>query len=97
MSAVEGPCFNRPVFAGGPSLLVTFHPAADMSLGNHCHIGAEWGVTSNHAPGLHRAEALISVRTGSLGTHIGLGWGRQNERDRVMVENPLNDFEEVIV
>ena len=33
----------------------------------------------------------------SLGTQIGLGRGRQNERDLVMVEDPLIDFEEVVV
>ena len=33
----------------------------------------------------------------SLGTQIGLGWGRQNERDKVMVEDPLIDLEEVVV
>jgi hypothetical protein len=57
-------------------------------------IEPERGVAPNHAHGLHRAEVLI--RTGSLGIQIGSGWGRQNERDRVMVENPLNDFEEVV-
>jgi hypothetical protein len=31
-----------------------------------------------------------------LGTQIGLGWGRQNERDRVMVEDPPTDLEEVV-
>ena len=31
-----------------------------------------------------------------LGTQIGLGRGRQNVRDRVMVEDPLTDFEEVV-
>ena len=33
----------------------------------------------------------------SLGTQIGLGRGRQNERDLVMVKDPLIDFEEVVV
>jgi hypothetical protein len=28
---------------------------------------------------------------------LGLGRGRQNERDLVMVEDPLIDFEEVVV
>ena len=32
-----------------------------------------------------------------LGTQIGLGRGRQNERDLVMVKDPLTDFEEVVV
>ena len=32
-----------------------------------------------------------------LGTQIGLGRGRQNERDLAMVEDPLIDFEEVVV
>jgi hypothetical protein len=31
-----------------------------------------------------------------LGTQTGLGCGRQNERDRVMVEDPLIDLEEVV-
>ena len=30
-------------------------------------------------------------------TQIGLGRGRQNERDLAMVEDPLIDFEEVVV
>ena len=29
-------------------------------------------------------------------TQIGLGWGRQNERDRAMVEDPPTDLEEVV-
>ena len=33
----------------------------------------------------------------SLGAQIGLGRGRQNERDLAMVEDPLIDFEEVVV
>ena len=33
----------------------------------------------------------------SLGTQIGLGRGRQNERDRVMVKDPPIDLEEVVV
>jgi hypothetical protein len=33
----------------------------------------------------------------SLGTQIGLGRGRQNERDLVMVEDPPIDLEEVVV
>ena len=33
----------------------------------------------------------------SLGTQIGLGRGRQNERDLAMVKDPLIDFEEVVV
>ena len=32
-----------------------------------------------------------------MGTQIGLGRGRQNERDLAMVEDPLIDFEEVVV
>ena len=32
-----------------------------------------------------------------MGTQIGLGRGRQNERDLVMVKDPLIDFEEVVV
>ena len=32
----------------------------------------------------------------SLGTQIGLGRGRQNERDRVMVKDPPTDLEEVL-
>ena len=31
-----------------------------------------------------------------LGTQIGLGRGRQNVRDLVMVKDPLTDFEEVV-
>jgi hypothetical protein len=31
-----------------------------------------------------------------LGTQIGLGWGRQNERDTVMVEDPPTDLKEVV-
>jgi hypothetical protein len=33
----------------------------------------------------------------SLGTQIGLGRGRQNERDLAMVEDPPIDLEEVVV
>ena len=36
-------------------------------------------------------------RSSSLGAQIGLGRGRQNERDTVMVKDPLIDFEEVVV
>ena len=32
-----------------------------------------------------------------VGTQIGLGRGRQNERDLAMVKDPLIDFEEVVV
>ena len=32
----------------------------------------------------------------SLGTQIRLGWGRQNERDLAMVEDPPTDLEEVV-
>ena len=33
-----------------------------------------------------------------MGTQIGLGRGRQNERDLAMVKDPLTiDFEEVVV
>jgi hypothetical protein len=32
-----------------------------------------------------------------LGTQIGLGRGRQNERDLAMVKDPLIDFEEMVV
>ena len=32
-----------------------------------------------------------------LGTQIGLGRGRQNERDRAMVKDPPIDLEEVVV
>ena len=32
-----------------------------------------------------------------MGTQIGLGRGRQNERDLAMVKDPLIDFEEVVV
>jgi hypothetical protein len=38
----------------------------------------------------------ILSRHGCLGAQLRLGWGRQNERDRVMVEDPLTDFEEVV-
>ena len=31
-----------------------------------------------------------------MGTQIGLGWGRQNERDLAMVEDPPTDLEEVV-
>ena len=38
--------------------------------------------------------------SGTLGTQIGLGWGRQNERDLMMVEDPptcnTTDLEEVV-
>ena len=35
-------------------------------------------------------------RQATLGTQIGLGWGRQNERDLAMVEDPPTDLEEVV-
>ena len=31
-----------------------------------------------------------------MGTQIGLGWGRQNERDGAMVKDPPTDLEEVV-
>ena len=31
-----------------------------------------------------------------LGTQIGLGWGRQNERDLAVVKDPPTDLEEVV-
>ena len=32
-------------------------------------------------------------RQATLGTQIGLGWGRQNERDLAMVKDPPTDLE----
>ena len=42
-------------------------------------------------------ELTPCSRQATLGTQIGLGWGRQNERDRAMVEDPPTDLEEVVV
>ena len=41
-------------------------------------------------------ELTPCSRQATLGTQIGLGWGRQNERDRAMVEDPPTDLEEVV-
>ena len=35
-------------------------------------------------------------RYGHLGTQIGLGWGRQNERDLAMLEDPPTDLQDVV-
>ena len=42
-------------------------------------------------------DPLLPLRQATKGTQIGLGWGRQNERDLVMVKDPLIDLEEVVV
>jgi hypothetical protein len=39
---------------------------------------------------------LQFLQTSSLGTQTGLGWGRQSERDKEILENPLTDFAEVV-
>ena len=44
----------------------------------------------------HEFKELMFTKQ-CLGTQIGLGRGRQNERDLVMVKDPLIDFEEVVV
>jgi hypothetical protein len=41
-------------------------------------------------------ELAPCFRQATKGTQIGLGWGRQNERDRVMVKDPPTDLEEVV-
>jgi hypothetical protein len=49
-----------------------------------------------HGPGANSNPTR--VRPGAvLGTQIGLGRGRQNERDKMMVKDPPNDLEEVVV
>jgi hypothetical protein len=49
---------------------------------------------ANNTP---QSRPKVCRRYGYLGTQIGLGWGRQNERDRSMVKDPPIDFEEVVV
>ena len=67
-----------------PAKLVTWHPVIpNGSYPLH-------GTGTNSTP-----KRCVPGR--SLGTQIGLGRGRQNERDLVMVKDPLIDFEEVVV
>jgi hypothetical protein len=42
------------------------------------------------------SHGLPCVPERSSGTHIGLGRGRQNERDLAMVKDPPIDLEEVV-
>jgi hypothetical protein len=58
--------------------------------------------TCKHKEKREEVQQLRGVEEGcvpgrSLGTQIGLGRGRQNERDLAMVKDPLIDFEEVVV
>ena len=48
-------------------------------------------------PGANDTLQKVCRRYGYLSAQIGLGWGRQNERDGVMVKDPPIDLEEVVV
>ena len=63
-----------------PAKLVTWHPAI-LKRSNPLH-----------GPGqIATPQGCVLER--SLGTQIGLGWGRQNERDLAMVKDPPTDLE----
>ena len=71
------------VFDTCPAKLVIWHPVIPN------------GSYPLHGP--RQNPPRVRLVSWCLGTQIGLGRGRQNERDLVMVEDPLIDFEEVVV
>ena len=90
MSDAEGSYLNRPsqrkplsVSDTCPAKLVTWHPVIPNG--------------SYPLDGPRQNPPRVRLVSWCLGTQIGLGRGRQNERDLVMVEDPLIDFEEVVV
>ena len=93
VSDAEGPYLNRlsqrkPLSVSDicPAKLVTWQPVIpNGSIAIPCM-----------APG-QIATPQRCVPERSLGAQIGLGRGRQNKRDTLMVEDPPTDLEEVVV
>ena len=91
MSDAEGPYLNRlsqrkplSVFDTCPAKLVIWHPV--ILNGSYPLDGPR-----------QNPPRVRLVSSWCLGTQIGLGRGRQNERDLAMVKDPPIDLEEVVV
>ena len=91
VSDAEGPYLNRlsqrkPLSVSDicPAKLVTWHPV--IPNGNY----------PLHGPRQTLPGCVLIAILGDPNT-VGFGRGRQNERDLAMVEDPLIDFEEVVV
>jgi hypothetical protein len=91
VSDAEGPHLNRPFLSGSPFPSPTFRPVK-LGTGNQ---RSRTGFKPLHCPG-QTANPQWCVLKQPLGTQIGLGWVRQNERDKAMVKDPPTDLEEVV-
>ena len=81
----QRPSQRKPlsVFDTCPAKLVIWHPVIPNG--------------SYPLDGPRQNPPRVRLVSWCLGTQIGLGRGRQNERDLAMVKDPLIDFEEVVV
>ena len=96
VSDAEGPYLNCPFLSGSPFPTPTLRPAKLVTWQPMIPNGRNpiYVQLAQFTPGANDTLQKVCRRYGYLSAQIGLGWGRQNERDGVMVKDPPIDLEE---